>query len=101
MKMSNYIAAGLIIVLISAVISIVIARHYASLAVSQQERIVVLDLRTLAKSIDPQDPEAQIKLETLIQKARIKAREYWEAGYVVLNETAILEAPDDIFIRMD
>jgi len=101
MKPTHVIGLVVVMVVISALTSTTIARYYAQQVVDQQQRIVVLDLAELARTIDPKDPNGQEKLKELIQKTRIAAREYWAQGYVVLNETAILEAPDEVFIRVD
>jgi hypothetical protein len=101
MKLSNYLALFALMVVISVLTSTFVARYFAQQVVDQQQRIVVLDLAELARSIDPKDPQGQEKLKDLINKTRTVAREYWAQGYVVLNETAILEAPDDVFIQVD
>lgn len=60
--------------------------------------IFIYDIRTLVGRVDPDDPNAQAKLKTLIEEGKRRVEEFKSHGYIVLDGNAVIAAPERFFI---
>jgi hypothetical protein len=66
-----------------------------------EPKIAILDIAELSQKIEHDDPDRDNKLKELIENTKSKSKYLWDHGYIVVKSTAVVQAPDQFFLKVD
>lgn len=87
---------------ITAVISISASVYFTKYAIAEQEptiQFAVLDFDKQIAAIDLNNPNHEQQVNLQIEKIKKTTKDLAQNGYIVLDKSAVIEAPDSVIIK--